>query len=307
MEPIDLYRKVGIRKARLFRLHRMNGLVPPLIVYALAALFMNGISAFLSLNYYIGGVMLYCLGASAHIYNQMQDWRSDRNARFSVSKLDYVYDEISPFYIRLNLAAMTMLVVASLAIFSSIWLIALIGCGYLAGILYSRPPVRTKGVPFVGIFSNIFGYVVLTTLTAYLAVGGELVVAAAFIALAFAPALAGTIVAEMVDHSVDKGAGDRTTAVFLGMKRSATIVLALTVITAVEYIPFAAYILLHYGNPLPLLFIPVIAIAIRDQLRLRKRPTEELANRVFFNMMSYATFAGAVYLVLRSGIYVIGA
>jgi 4-hydroxybenzoate polyprenyltransferase len=306
MEPIEFFEKVKFgKKSKIARLHRMKGILPPLIVYAIATLFMNGFEGLLRVEFYIGIVMIYCLVASMHIYNQMHDWKVDRKVRFKVTKLDYVYEEVSPLYVKTNLATVTILMLATLLLLGSMWLTVLVLFGYLLGILYSRPPFRTKGVPFIGIFSNYYGYAILMTLAAYLIIGGTLLRALIMICVALPPALASTIIAEMIDYSVDKRAGDRTTAIFLGMKKSANIIFVLMVITAVVYMPFATYILLHYMNPLPLLFIPTIWVALRDSWKLRKKPTENLANRIAFNVIAYATFTGVLYLILRIPLYFI--
>jgi len=155
---------------------------------------------------------------SAHIYvlNQIYDRESDRLNR----KLFLIADG----YVKVGEAWIFTLLLLLTSFVSGYFVgrqfLLLLSAGAVVGTLYSLPPFRLKGRPFIDALSNALGYAVLNVAAGYVSVRADLAEA-----LSITPPYLFAVIGLYLNTTVpdipgDRRAGLRTTGVVLGIRRT---------------------------------------------------------------------------------------
>lgn len=127
---------------------------------------------------------------------------------------------------------------------------------FVLSILYSVPPFRFKAVAGVDWLINMWGFGTLTPFAAWAATGRPLDAGHALVLLAFCPLFAGLYpLTQLYQLDEDRGRGDRTLALLLGLKASLLVAIGCTLLAFAVF--GAAAVMLRV--PAWLLLVPFTA------------------------------------------------
>ncbi len=171
-------------------------------------------------------ISICLLNSFIFIQNQLGDLDTDR-AHTEKSKLPLAAGRVSK-RVGILLALSMLLVAIILAVLVSLLFFAVLLCIVLLGCLYSGPPLRLKGKPFIDLFMIGLAFGTMAVVAAFVILAAQLELP---LLLLIGPGLfyAGThCVHTASDYAADRQAGLRTTAVILGPRRAIRLGLFLT-------------------------------------------------------------------------------
>jgi len=163
------------------------------------------------------------LMAGVYVLNQIVDRETDRRN----DKLFLLSAGIVPLRLAVTEMCVLFLVPLSVSFFMGARYSILFGISLFLGILYSTPPVRAKGRPFLDLVFNSLGYGMVNFLVGWTA-AGNLGGKAFLHALPYCLAVGGVFLNTTIpDIEGDRADGAITTGVFLGEVRTAALGLSL--------------------------------------------------------------------------------
>ncbi len=186
----------------------------------------NNIKIFFN-NYSISHILIIMffytlLMGSVYIINQIVDRDTDKlnNKLFLLSE-GYISVKSAIIYL---IILFIISIIGIFLIYKSSLLLLLFLISYIMGVLYSVKPFVFKRRPFLDLLDNTLGYGFIAILTGFYSVNRELYIDKQLIIyiLPYLFAMAGIFVnTTIMDYEGDKSVNAKTTAVFLGIRKSA--------------------------------------------------------------------------------------
>jgi 4-hydroxybenzoate polyprenyltransferase len=151
-----------------------------------------------------------------------------------------------------------------LALFINILFVILYLASAFLSFIYSAPPVRLKGRPWLDLITNAVGYGTMTFAAGWL-LGGDFGLRGAFVTFGFTLAIAAAYPLSTIgDVKEDKASATKTLGVELGVKR-ARIIADLFALSAIAYV--LALVVLGYLKTLTFLIMVPAAIIAYIEIR----------------------------------------
>ena len=219
--------------AKFLRIQRSIAALPIIAVYSIVGLYFTRFN-FFSLKFLLGAIVLYLLSVAVNGYNNLFDIEEDKLAiSTGIVKANYLLKEFSFRQLKWNFILTSIAMFCILLFIGNLEFTVLCGFTFALGIVYTKP-IRLKNRPFIGTFSNTYGFSILPVLSCYFLFGGVLTTTIAFIMAIFLPTFSSCLIAEIADLKVDGKIGTRTTARWLG-KRAKTVIKAVLILSVVFY------------------------------------------------------------------------
>ena len=245
--------------AKFLRIQRSVAALPGLAAYSIVGSYFTRLN-FFRLDFFLGAIALYLVSVAVNGYNNIFDIEEDKLAISSgIVKANYLLKEFSMGQLKWNFALTSIALALVLILIGNLEFSALCAFTFVLGIIYTRP-VRLKNRPFLGTFSNTYGFSILPVLSAFFLLNGELTATIAFSLSIFLPTFSSCLIAEIADRDIDRKIGTRTTACWLG-KRVKTVVKAVLIFSVPFYF-FAIYI--HWAVILVTPFVVAILYETRN-------------------------------------------
>ncbi len=285
------FEAIDYRKIWLARLHRTEGLLIGLFIYLFIATALKGLGILFNFKFVLSVAAFYMLGAGTNIINQILDIEADKFSQPKITKTRNILEDIPVENAAIHLIITMLASAILLFIIGSKILAILFASGYLLAYVYSAKPFRIKGIPFLGILAN--GYSgALTPLAIYFLFGANLAATMLLIIMSFLTIMAAFTICEMIDYEADKKFGDKTTAVFLGMKKSAWLAFALMLGACMPLI----WLALIYNLAALILLCNILLAA--EFYKLAKSPTPESSRSALPKFVAYILPLYSIYLIL---------
>ncbi len=209
----------------VMKTHRSETVILVLVYYVIAIVLMAGVSFLFTEKFIISLATLYALGASVNTIDVILG--KDTDSKESLRIKNMFLGDISWFALKLNVLMLALFIIINITILSNPYFGLICLFGHILVYLCAGKPFCLKGKPLGCILSNVLGWDVMTVLSAYFLFGGSPLVALLLI-IVFLPLVSSLILAcELVDIEPDRAVGHNTTAVYLGKKRAAHVILGL--------------------------------------------------------------------------------
>lgn len=275
--------------AKFLRIQRSIAALPLLAVYFIVGSYFTRLN-FFHLEFLLGALALYLLSVAVNGYNNLFDIEEDKLATSSgIVKANYLLKEFTWGQLKWNFALTSIALACVLLIIGNLEFTALIAFTFALGIVYTGP-IRLKNRPFIGTFSNTYGFSILPVLSCFFLLDGEPIAAIAFSLSIFLPTFASCLIAEIADRETDRKIGTRTTACWLGKRVK-------TVIKAVLIFSVAFYFVAIYIHWAVILVTPFVAAILYETRKLYMDFTDKKADYALIKIGAHISRGFIIYVL----------
>ncbi|HIJ99035.1 TPA: UbiA prenyltransferase family protein [archaeon] len=282
---------IDYRKMWLARLHRLEGLLIGFFIYLFVATTMKGFEIIFDFNFVLSIGAFYMLGASVNMLNQILDREADKLSTPKIPNTRNILKEVSLKNATIHLLVTTLALIILLIIIGNKAVLTLFAIGYLIAYIYSAKPLRIKGIPLLGILANSYGGMLLP-LVIYFLFGANFEITLLLVVVMFFTWMMMFIVNEMLDYTADKKYGDKTTALFLGIKKSAWLAFIFSLSVCV------CLILLTFLYNFVILILIGNVLFTGELFKLTRNANDKYLRKILPKMALYSLPFYMIYLII---------